>query len=29
MRSKEFGRFIAGEVEKWGSVIRSVGIRID
>jgi tripartite-type tricarboxylate transporter receptor subunit TctC len=29
MRSKEFGHFIAGEVEKWGSVIRSVGIRID
>ena len=29
MRSKEFGRFIAGEVEKWGGVIRSVGIRID
>jgi hypothetical protein len=29
MRSKEFGRFIAGEVDKWGGVIRSVGIRID
>jgi tripartite-type tricarboxylate transporter receptor subunit TctC len=29
MRSKEFSHFIAGEVEKWGSVIRSVGIRID
>jgi hypothetical protein len=29
LRSKEFGGFIAGEVEKWGGVIRSVDIRID
>jgi tripartite-type tricarboxylate transporter receptor subunit TctC len=29
MPSREFGGFIAGEVEKWGSVIRSVGVRID
>jgi tripartite-type tricarboxylate transporter receptor subunit TctC len=29
MPSREFGRFIAGEVEKWGSVIRSVGVHID
>jgi tripartite-type tricarboxylate transporter receptor subunit TctC len=29
MRSNEFGRFIAGEVEKWESVIRSVGVRVD
>jgi hypothetical protein len=29
MPSREFGRFIVGEVEKWGSVIRSVGIQID
>jgi tripartite-type tricarboxylate transporter receptor subunit TctC len=29
MPSKQFGRFIAGEVEKWGGVIRSVGVRID
>jgi tripartite-type tricarboxylate transporter receptor subunit TctC len=29
MPSGEFGRFIASEVEKWGSVIRSVGVRID
>jgi tripartite-type tricarboxylate transporter receptor subunit TctC len=29
MPSREFGRFIAGEVEKWGGVIRSVGIQID
>jgi tripartite-type tricarboxylate transporter receptor subunit TctC len=29
MPSREFGGFIAGEVEKWGSVIRSVGIQID
>src|SRR5215470_20067974 len=28
-RPKEFGGFIAGEVEKWGNVIRSVGIRVD
>jgi tripartite-type tricarboxylate transporter receptor subunit TctC len=27
--SREFGRFIASEVEKWGSVIKSVGVRID
>jgi tripartite-type tricarboxylate transporter receptor subunit TctC len=29
MPSREFGRFIAGEVEKWGSVIRAVGIKLD
>jgi tripartite-type tricarboxylate transporter receptor subunit TctC len=29
MPSGEFGRFIANEVEKWGNVIRSVGVRID
>jgi tripartite-type tricarboxylate transporter receptor subunit TctC len=29
MPSREFGRFIAGEVEKWRGVIRSVGIQID
>jgi tripartite-type tricarboxylate transporter receptor subunit TctC len=29
LRPKEFGHFIAGEVEKWGNVIRSVGIRTD
>ena len=29
MRSREFGSFIASEVAKWGSVIRSVGVRID
>jgi tripartite-type tricarboxylate transporter receptor subunit TctC len=29
MPPREFGRFIANEVEKWGSVIRSVGIQID
>ena len=29
MPSREFGRFIASEVEKWGSVIKSVGVRID
>jgi tripartite-type tricarboxylate transporter receptor subunit TctC len=29
MPSMEFGRFISGEVEKWGSVIKSVGVHID
>jgi tripartite-type tricarboxylate transporter receptor subunit TctC len=29
MASREFGRFISGEVEKWGSVVRSVGVQID
>ena len=29
MPSMEFGRFIAGEVEKWGGVIKSVGVHID
>jgi hypothetical protein len=29
MPSREFGRFIASEVEKWGNVIRTVGVRID
>jgi hypothetical protein len=29
MPSREFGRFIASEVEKWGSVIKPVGVRID
>jgi tripartite-type tricarboxylate transporter receptor subunit TctC len=29
MPPREFGRFISGEIEKWGGVIRSVGIKID
>jgi tripartite-type tricarboxylate transporter receptor subunit TctC len=29
MPSRQFGSFIASEVAKWGSVIRSVGVRID
>jgi hypothetical protein len=29
MPPREFGHFIANEVEKWGSVIRSVGVQID
>jgi tripartite-type tricarboxylate transporter receptor subunit TctC len=29
MPPAEFGRFIAGEIEKWGNVIKSVGVHID